>query len=95
LHDEHRVLIRDGSIEQDVGEPVYRTQSLAAFEAEFLFAVDDQERIPRDRVEWFDPASNEDRDFAEPAEIEIVLRRLWGQPIGRDASGSNSQNDPW
>jgi hypothetical protein len=74
---------------------LHRAQSLAAFEAQFLFSVNDLERIPRDRVERLDPASDEHRDFAEPAEIEIVLRRLWRQPISRDAGGSNSQNDPW
>ena len=94
LHDEHRILIGNGSIEQDIGEPLHRTQSLAAFEAQFLFSVNDQERIARDGVQRLDPAPDEHRDFAEPAEIEIVLRRLWRQPIGRDAGRSNSQNDP-
>jgi len=74
---------------------LHRAQSLAAFEPQFLFSVNDQERIARDRVQRFDPAPDEDRDFAELAEIEIVLRRLWRQPIGRDPGGSNSQNDPW
>ena len=67
LHDEDRVLIRNGSIEQDIGKPSHRTQSLATFEAQFLFSVNDQERIPRDRVQRFDPASDEHRDFAKPA----------------------------
>ena len=94
LHDENRILIGDGSIEQDVGEPLHRTQSLAAFEAQFLFAVNDQERIARNSVQRFDPAADEHRDFAEPAEIEIVLRRLWRHPTGGDRPRSNSQNDP-
>ena len=85
LHDEHRILIGDGSIEQDIGEPLHRAESLATFEPQFLFSVNDQERITRDRVERLDPASDEHRDLAEPAEIEIVLRRFWRQPIGGDA----------
>ena len=41
LHDENRILIGDGSIEQRVGQPLHRAQSLAAFEAQFLFSVND------------------------------------------------------
>ena len=78
-----------------IGEPLHRTQSLAAFQVQFLFSVNDQERVARDCIQRFDPAPDEHRDFAEPAEIEVVFRRFWRQPIGRDARGSNSQNDPW
>ena len=41
LHDENRILIGNGSIEQDVGEPLHRTEPFAAFEAQFLFAVNE------------------------------------------------------
>ena len=95
LHDEDRVLIGNRSIEQRVGQPLHRAHPFAAFEAQFLFSVYDQKRIARDGVQWFDPAAHEHRDLAEPVEIKIVLRRLWRQPIGRDADCSYSQNDPW
>src|SRR4029077_20514686 len=95
LHDKHRILIGNGSVEQRVSEPLHRTEALAALEAEFLFSVNDQKGIARDGIQRLHPASDKHWDFAEPTELEILLRRLWRQPIGRDASNSNTQNDPW
>ena len=52
LHDENWVLISNGRIEQNVGEPLHRASRACgtAFEAQFLFAMNDQERIAPNRV---------------------------------------------
>ena len=84
MHDEHRILIGHGSIEEDIGEPLHRAEVPATFESQFLFAVNDQERIARDRIERFDAASDEQRDFPELGEIEIVHRRFRRHPTGEE-----------
>ena len=66
----------------------------ATFESQFLFAVNDQERIARDRIERFDAASDEQRDFPELGEIEIVHRRFRRHPTGEEQRSGNSQDDP-
>ena len=84
LHHEYRILIGNGGIKQDIGEPLHCASPLAAFETELLFAMNDQERIARDGVQRFDPASDEHRDFPKAAEIEIVRRRFRWHPVGED-----------
>ena len=94
LHHEYRILIGNGGIKQDIGEPLHCAEPPTAFETELLFAVNDQERIARDGIQRFDPASDEHRDFPKAAEIEIVRRRFRRHPIGEDQGCSNRQDDP-
>ena len=88
MHDEHRILIGDGSVKENIGEPLHRSQTPAAFEPQFLFAVDNQQRIARNGVERFDAAADEYRNLSELGKIDIVLRGFGRQPVRRDPTHS-------
>ena len=51
-------------------------------QAEALFAVNDEERIARDRVERFDATADQHRNLSKSRQIEIVERAFGGRQLG-------------
>ena len=63
-----------GALKERVGEPVQRGDLFFIRQAQRLFAVNDKERIARDRIERFNAAADQDRNFSELRKINIVTR---------------------
>ena len=80
LNDEDRILIGDRRVEERVGEPAHGGELFFIRQPHGLFAVNDEERIARNRVERFDATADEHRNFSELRKIDIVGRGLWRKP---------------
>src|SRR2546421_3110098 len=65
LNEKNRMLIGAWRIEENIDQPFDRAQCASVFQPQFLFAVNNQERVARNRVERFDSAAYQHRKFSE------------------------------
>ncbi len=93
LHEKHRILISGRCAKKNISEPLHRAETLAAFEAQFLFAMNNQQRIARDGIERLHASTDQNWNFTEPREIDIVLGDLVRPPVRGDPTRSKKPNE--
>ena len=93
LDDEDRILIGDWCVKERVREPVQRGDLFFIHQAQRLFAVNDKERIARNRIERFNAPADQDRNLSELRKINIFTRALWRAKTRCNPQQSETENN--